>query len=79
MTRDELRKELFMLVKDWRDVDKIFALFGKLSPEPKPKLEAPPLSADMLKKAKRLTERFQFTDEQAAAARDILRGVDLYE
>jgi len=61
------------------EVDQIFAVMGRLSPEPKPKPQVPELPPDLLKKAQRLKERFQFTDEQARAARDILRGVDLYE
>jgi len=61
------------------EVDQIFAVIGKLSPEPKLKPEPVPLPASLLRKAQRLKERFKFTDEQLRAARDILRGVDLYE
>ena len=77
MTKNELKHELFTLVGDMRKVERIFELFGKLSPEPKPKPEAPPLPTFLLQRAKRLKRRFDFTDDQRAAARAILRDLGL--
>ena len=77
MTKHELEIEIFQIVGDMRKVERIFQLFGKLSPEPKHKPEVPPLPAFLLKRAKRLKQRFDFTDEQRAAARSILQDLGL--
>lgn len=77
MTKNELEMEIFQIVGDMRKVDRIFQLFGKLSPEPKSKPQVPPLPEFLLKRAKRLKQRFDFTDEQRAAARSILQDLGL--
>lgn len=77
MTRAELYDELHALVGDHAKVQQIFRLFGKLSPEPKLKTQVPPLPAFLLKRAQRLKQRFDFTDEQRAAAQRILEDLGL--
>jgi len=77
MTRNELRSELYYLVKDWHKVDKIFMLFGKLAPEPPPKKEVPQYDLKLVRRVGTLLQREKFSPELHEAARALLANLEL--
>jgi hypothetical protein len=77
MTRNELRKELYALVGDMRKVDQIFALFGKLSPEPNSgnlRSAIPNYNKHLVKKVR---PKLVVSPEHKAKAKEILRRMGM--
>jgi hypothetical protein len=78
MTRAQLKLEVYHLVRDWPKVEKIFELFGKLTPEPNSgniRDEIPNYNKHLIKKVGR--QKINFTVEQQNATRAMLRKMGL--
>jgi hypothetical protein len=60
-----------------RDVERIFEIMGKLSPEPTEKPSVPVYDQKKVKRVGTLVQRSQFTQEQRDAAVSALRAVGL--
>jgi hypothetical protein len=73
MTRKELYQDLYALTGSHAKVEKIFSLFGKLSPEPKAKPQVPQYNPKLVRRV----GKPQFTEEQRAAARAIIAELGL--
>ena len=87
MTKDEVGNAIHSIIQDavqrskgnWRhsykaDVDKIFAVMGKLAPEPKAK---PEVTYDPAMVRKVCRQKFNFTEEQRSSARSVLRKLGI--
>jgi hypothetical protein len=89
MTRSEVVQAINGIIEDavrrsnghptlyFRDVEKIFGVIGKLSPEVKDKPKVPPYNQKKVRRVGTLVERSQFTQEQRDAAVAALRAVGL--
>ena len=77
VTRKELYMDLYALVDSHAKVEKIFALFSKLSPEPKLRPQVPKYDSRKVRRVGTFEQRIQITDEQRAAARAIIAELGL--
>jgi len=90
MTRGEVNNRINEIIQeavqrsggDWErsyrsEVEQIWVLVGKLTPEPKAKPAVPDLPPKLVARAKRIKDRTTFTEEQREAARAALRAVGL--
>ena len=77
MTRKELYYDLYSLVGSHAKVEQIFRLFSKLSPEPREKPQVPKYNPKRVRRVGTPEQRYQFTEEQRAAARAIIEQLGL--
>jgi hypothetical protein len=77
MTRKELYYELYALTNSHAKVERIFTLFGKLSPEPKERPQVPAYNPRKVRRVGTLVQRMKVTDEQRAAAKAIIEELGL--
>ena len=85
MTRNEVDRAIYVIIADavhnrdacMADVERIWAVIGRLTPEPKTKPQVPAYDPKKVKRVGTLVQRSQFTQEQRDAAVEALRAVGL--